>query len=435
MTWSAPVDDGVGDVEGRLVVYTDEDLTDSIHVGPWVVDLGATVIGLADGETHWFVVEGRDGFGNVGQDSEPVSTTMDATPPDLMVDAPGVFGPHDRGASGTVVDVTSGVANVEASSDGGVTWEAAGLEDGIWSMAFPSSSWSGELMVRATDAVGNTLAKPVTAEVDQEKPTILIESPSDGSEVYGLTAILGTVSDPNLETVEVEYRWGPDGYWKPIPPIQSTTGMSGTLATWMTTGLSDGDYTLRVTATDALRNSEEALVSVTLIGAVLSLSPIDITFSDSHPLPGDKIDVMVTVRNSGDGHAEDVTVVISSGAKVIGEQSGIIVPARGTYVAVFPMKVEEGGLDIYARASSPYYDTGPMASGQPLKTQEEEGILDSGAGVVAIIALALAILILAILLEPRIRKGKEGEEQILESEPEMIILDPLEGAEGEQQDR
>jgi hypothetical protein len=425
VTWSVPVDDGVGGGENRLVVYADEELETTVHVGPWVGYHATTVIGLADGETHWFVVECRDAFGNVGTTSEPASTTMDATPPSILVDDPGVFGPHDKTATGTVSDVTSGVAYVEASSDGGVTWEAAEVEDGVWSMAFPSSSWSGDLLVRATDMVGNTLATPVTAEVDQVKPTILITSPTDGSDVYGPTAIRGTVSDDNLATVVVEYRWGTEGYWQPIPPVQSTSGMSGTLATWTTWGLSDGDYDLRVTATDALRNSEEAIVSVTLMGANLSISSTDITFSDTNPLPGERVDVMVTVRNSGDGHAEDVTVVLTSGTKVVGEQSGIIVPARGTYIATFRMRVEEGDTELTARASSSYYDTGPMASGKNLETREEEGILDSGAGIVAIIALALAIVILAILLEPRLRNGGE-DEPMLEPEPEMIILDPLE---------
>lgn len=421
VTWSAPVDEGVGGVESRLVVYADEDLEVPLHVGPWVGALEATVIGLADGETCWFVVECRDGAGNVGLDSEPASTTMDATPPSLLVDDPGVFGPRDMSATGTVSDATSGVASVEASSDGGVTWESAEIRDGGWSMIFPSSSWSGELLVRATDAVGNTMATPVTAEVDQEDPTILIESPVEGSEVHGPTLVLGTVSDDNLETVEVEYRSATGGTWSSVQPLQRTSGMSGTLASWITSGIPDGGYILRVTATDALRNSEEAVVNVTYLGANLSLA--DIAFSDNEPLPGDKVDVMVTVRNSGDSHATDVTVVLSSGTDVLDEQKGIIVPARDDYTVTFTVRVEEGDNELTARASSPYYDTGPMTPA-PLATREE-GLLESTTGVVGIVLLVLAILVLAFLLVYRMRKGKE-EEPMMEPEPELVVLDPLE---------
>lgn len=421
VTWSAPVDGGVGGVEGRLVVYAEEGLGVPVHVGPWVVDRMATVIGLADGVTHWLVVECRDGFGNVGPGSEPVSTTMDATPPILVVDAPGVFGPRTNAATGTVSDSTSGAASVEASFDGGVTWEATELEDGVWSMAFPSSSWSGGVLLRATDLAGNTMASPVVAEVDQGDPTISIDAPVEGSYVHGPTCILGAVSDPNLESVEVDYRGSAGDRWSPVQPLQCTSGTSGTLATWMTSGLADGDYTIRVKATDALGNSEEAFVSVTLTGADLTLT--DIAFSDNDPLPGARVEVRVTVGNSGDGDATGVTVVLSSGDEILGERTDVVVPAHGSYVAVFTVRVEEGETELTARATSPYYDTGPMTPA-PLATREE-GLLEGTAGTVGVIVVILAVLVLAILLVSRMREGKEGG-PALEPPQEVVVLDPLE---------
>ena len=428
VTWSAAVDGGIGGVEHRLVVYADEELKVPIQMGQWAEALGAKVVGLTDGETHWFVVECRDGFGNVGLDSDPASTTIDATPPSLLVDAPGIFGPDDEAATGTVSDAASGVASVETSPDGGVTWENAEMEGGGWSMAFPSSTWSGELIVRATDVVGNTVAMPVTAVLDQRDPTVIIASPADGSDVYGPTAILGTITDDNLDSYMVEYRRGSTGDWSFVQPSQGTSGMSGTLATWMTAGLLGGDYTLRVNATDTLGNSDEASVTVTLKGAHLTLSPSDITFSDSHPLPGAKVDVMVTVRNSGDSPAEGVTVVLSSGAEVVDEQTGITVPAHGTYIAIFSVEAEEGGDELSARARSSLYDTGQMTSGKPLNTMEEEGVLENVAGILGIIALILAVMLLAILLVSRMGKG-EKEEPIVEPEPNLVVLDPLEDTE------
>jgi chitodextrinase len=429
VTWSAAVDAGCGGIEYRLVTYADEELKVPVHMSPWVETLGTKLVSLNEGETQWFVVECRDGFGNVGPDSEPASTTMDATPPILQVDAPGIFGPDDEAARGTVSDATSGVASVETSSDGGVTWEAAEMQDGGWSMAFPSSSWSGELLVRATDVAGNTGLTPITAVVDQTDPTVNIVSPADGSDVFGPTAILGFVFDDHLETYTVEYSGGEGGDWSFVQLPQATSGMSGTLATWMTSGLPGGKYTLRVTATDAMENTGRTYVTVTLMGAHLTLSPADITFSDSRPLPGDKIDVMVTVRNSGDSPAEDVTVTLSTVTGVVDERTGITVPAHGNYIAIFSVKAEEGGMELSARASSSLYDTGQMTSGKPLNTMEEEGVLENVGGVLGIIALILAVMVLAILLVSRIGKGKE-EEPVMEPEPEVVVLDPLEDTEG-----
>jgi fibronectin type 3 domain-containing protein len=424
MTWSAAIDDGIGGAEHRLVVYADEELKVPIQIGQWTEALGTKVVGLSDGETHWFVMECRDAFGCIGLDSDPVSTTMDATPPSLWVDAPGIFGPEDGAATGAVIDTTSGVALVEASSDGGVTWESAVMEDGGWSMAFPSSTWSGMLMVRATDGVGNTVTTPVTAVVDQTSPTISIVSPFDDSTISGSIPILGTIADDHLESYQVDYVAGTSGDWRSVQPSQRTRGMSGTLATWMTSGLSDGTYTLRITASDSLGNTKETLVTVTLMGAHLTLSPSDITFSDSHPLPGDKVEVMVTVRNSGDSPAEDVTVILSSVAGIVDEQTGITVPAHGTYIAIFSVKAKEGSTEFSARATSNFYDTGQMTSGKPLTTIEEEGMLENAAGVLGLIALILAVIVLAIFLVSKFGIGKK--EEMVQPEVEEIFVDPIE---------
>jgi hypothetical protein len=282
-------------------------------------------------------------------------------------------------------------------------------------------------MVRATDGVGNTVATPLTAVVDQEGPTVNIASPVDGTDLQGTTVILGTVTDDHLESYQIDYMRGTTGEWQVVQPSQRTSGVSGTLATWITSGLSDDTYTLRITATDALGNTGMAAVTVNLMGAYLSLSPSDITFSDSHPLPGDSVKVMVTVRNSGDSPAEDVTVVLYSDGKMVEEQAGITIPPRGTYVAIFPVKAKEGSSVYTARASSDLYDTGQMTSGNPLNTIEEEGVLENVSGVLGLIALVLAVMLLAIFLVARLSKGKV--EELVESEPEDIIVDPLEGIE------
>jgi hypothetical protein len=422
VTWSAATDDGVGGITYRLAGYADEDLRIPVHMPEWTSMTEAMVFGLQDGGQYWFVVEARDVFGNVGEPSAVATTTMDASAPRVTVDMPGFFGPSDGAVTGTVSDATSGVASVEASSDGGETWVAADLEEGAWSVDLDVVSGS-RVLLRATDDVGNVLMDHATAVVDTDAPEVGITLPSDGSTVSGAVTILGSVEDAHLVSYMVEYQKQGDAAWNVVQPETATTGVSGTLATWVTSGLSGGDYTLRVTAEDAVDLTAFAAVSVTLKGAKLSIGPTDISFSDTHPLPDDKVTVMVTVRNTGDSPAEGVTVTVYDNGKAVGEESGVTVPAHGTATVVVSVKATEGAQEFTARATSDLYDTGDMETGKPLKTIEREGALENVGGILGLVALIIALLALVLVL--MMKMGDKGGEEPVEEPQEQIILDPI----------
>jgi hypothetical protein len=160
---------------------------------------------------------------------------------------------------------------------------------------------------------------------------------------------------------------------------------------------------------------------VTLKGAKLSISSTDIGFSDTHPLPDDKVMVMATVRNTGDSPAEGVTVTVFEDGKAIGEETGVTVPAHGTYTVEVQTKAKEGGSTYSARATSSLYDTGDMAAGQPMNTIEPEGIMENSAGIIGLLALIIAILCLVLILMMMMRKKEEPT-----PEPEdEVIVDPI----------
>jgi hypothetical protein len=339
-TWTAATDDGIGAVMHRLVVYEDADLTIPVHVPEWTLGTEATVRGLAEGVTYWFVVECRDGFDNMGTPSEATSTTMDATAPTITVDAPGFFGGSGGTVTGDVTDGGSGVSTVEYSVDG-VDWMMAESADGGWSIDVGDLPVGTRMvLVRATDSVGNVVSTPIEAGVDMAGPTIVLTSPAAGATVSGTVPIVGLIEDDHGFEYIVEVRAEGASTWTTVQPLQSSRGISGTLATWLSAGSSGGDYTLRVIATDVLGQASEETVTVTLKGAHVSIGPGDITFSDSHPLPGDKVTVLVTVRNDGDSPAEGMTVSLYDKGKLVGSQDGVTVPAHGT--AVVPVTVKAG---------------------------------------------------------------------------------------------
>jgi hypothetical protein len=421
--WDSTNDAGIGGVEYRLLVYEDSGLTVMAQMFEWTAMMEATVRGLSDGMTYYFIVDVRDAFGNVGESSEPASTTMDASAPLVAVDAPAVFGTIDTEVTGTCSDATSGVDSIEVSVDGGDTWTSADMDGDTWSVAMSGlAAGTTELMVRATDTVGNTVGMPVYATIDRDKPVITILLPAEGSDVSGAVAIVGSVSDPHLASYVVEAQKAGETTWSTVQPSQATAGVAGTLATWITAGLSGGDYTLRVTATDSLSNSDTATVTVTLKGAHVDISPGDITFSDSHPLPGDTVTVLVSVRNDGDSPAEGMSVSLYDKGKLVATTDGVMVPAHRSTAVPFKIKVKESH-DFTAQATSDLYDSGDMSTGQPLQAIEEEAALENAGGILGLIALIIAILTLVLLLTGKIGGGSRAEPEPTPSED--VIVDPF----------
>jgi hypothetical protein len=359
-----------------------------------------------------------DGFLNMGDASEPAMTTMDASAPMLAADAE-LFGPSGD-VTGTCSDASSGVDKVEASSDG-TTWVEADVDNGTWAVAVGDLA-DGKVWVRATDMVGNMASAHVLTMVDTTAPAVSITSPTEGADVSSAVVISGSVSDANLRSYKVEYQKVGDSTWTAVQPEQMTTGVNGVLATWLTAGLSGGDHTLRVTAEDAVGMETTSDVTVTLKGAKLSISSTDIGFSDSHPLPDDKVMVMATVRNTGDSPAEGVTVTVFEDGKVIGEETGVTVPAHGTYTVEVPTKAKEGGSTYSARATSSLYDTGDMAAGQPLNTIEPESVLENSAGIIGLLALIIAIFCLVTILLGKTGKDKE---EPAEPDDDVVVVDPI----------
>jgi hypothetical protein len=422
LTWDAAVDEGVGDVTHRLVAYADEAMTKRVYVGEWTSATEGDVLGLAGNVPHWIVVEARDGFGNVGETSNPVTKTLDKASPTLATSF-AIFGPDEDELSGTCSDAGSGVAKVEASADGGATWVEGDVDDDEWTVDIDDLGDDvTEVMVRAEDAVGNVMDVCLVCVVDHSAPEVSIAMPDDDAVVSGAVAVIGSVSDAHLATYKVECREDGSSTWTSVQPETATSGVTGVLATWVTTGVPGGTYTIRVTAVDALGQSAEDEVTVVLKGAFLAIGPGDISFSDSHPLPGDKVTVLVTVRNDGDSPAEDVTVRVYDGGTEVGQMTGVTVPPHG--VAVVPVEVEASGdHEFKARAESDLYDSGEMTTGQPLQTIEEETTLENAGGILGLVGIILAVF--AIVLAMMMGRRGGGNSEPAPAASADVIVDPM----------
>jgi hypothetical protein len=244
--------------------------------------------------------------------------------------------------------------------------------------------------------------------------------------ITGPIQITGMISDKHLKSYSISYQKDGAEDWMDIVPEQTSSQFSGILGTWDPNGVFGGEYTIRITAVDALGRSSEKIVNVTVAGANLNIDPAQITFSNSHPLVDEKVEIMVTVSNFGDSPADDVTVTIYDGDELLHTETGVNVPANGLVVITTELKVS-GTHKITARAESDLYDTGGMTTPSVLEPAEKEMALENFGGIFGLIALLLAIAAIILVFVFREKKEKAPREKEEEEKKEVKKGEKKEG--------
>jgi hypothetical protein len=76
----------------------------------------------------------------------------------------------------------------------------------------------------------------------------VITSPASGQTVSGIVEVTGIATHPNLNFYQLRYAAGPepqgDSQWVDFAIVQATPVENGVLASWDTTGVPDGEYTM-----------------------------------------------------------------------------------------------------------------------------------------------------------------------------------------------
>jgi len=128
------------------------------------------------------------------------------------------------------------------------------------------SDGSHRVIVDAIDYEGGYIRNIGTAIqnfiVDSTLPTTAITEPYDEAYIKGTIDIIGTANDTNFKNYLVEWK-NTSVDWTEIQ--NSTVFVSdGTLATWDSISLEDGNYTIKLTVKDNASNSNMTLVNVTI---------------------------------------------------------------------------------------------------------------------------------------------------------------------------
>jgi hypothetical protein len=164
----------------------------------------------------------------------------------------------------------------------------------------------------------------------QETTSPVITAPTAGQILRGSVSVTGTTNMPNFASAELDFAYASDstGTWFLIQAFSQPVANS-TIATWETTSISDGDYTLRLRVTLQDGSSRDAAVKVNV--------------QNQAPLPTATLTITPTITSTTAFLPQPSTPVV-----VVASPTLISPPVFSTPTVLPPNPVEVQTNDIYA---------------------------------------------------------------------------------------
>ncbi len=293
--------------------------------GTWVIYAGNNISFTLPEGNYTFMVQAFDKAGN----PSIIATTsimVDLTAPTLSIDAPvdgALIGASDVLVSWTANDPMSGIAEYAVNING--TWIVVPSTNNSY-LFTDLSDGAHEVLVKATDNVGNSAVMNVSFTTDITSPYVVIVTPANDA-IFNVnsTFVEWTVTD-NTTGVELVQVWVDDG-----------TPVNVTNLNYTVTGLSEGPHVIHVKAWDMVGNSQEKMVSIL----------VDLTAPDvfiTYPLEGQHLND--TVINATWVFMDDISPVVKIEVAI---DDGLYVDV-GLNTSQLFAGVLEGNHIIYVRA-------------------------------------------------------------------------------------
>jgi hypothetical protein len=263
---------------------------------PYLVSWDSTTV--ANG-SYTLTAVARDAAGN-STTSVSVTVTVsntDTAAPTVSITAP-AGGASVQGSVTVSANATDnvGVVGVLFKVDGNnigaedttapysLSWDTTGLSNG-----------SHALTAVARDAAGNsTTSSTVTVTVnnpDTTAPTVALTGPANGATVSGTVSVTATASD-NIGVVGVQFKQGTTN-------IGSEDTISPYSASWNTTTVANGTYTLTAIARDAANNTTtSAAITVTVNNPDTTPPTVSITAPNANARVRNAVTVTATASDN-----------------------------------------------------------------------------------------------------------------------------------------
>ena len=277
-------------------------------------------------------------------------------PPTVAITAP---------LDGGIVDGTDGTVEVtaDASDDDGTVMQVEFFVNGTsigvdlsdvggWSASWDSTLVSDgdyTLSATATDNMGSMRTDSITVTVDNvdDPPAVTLTNPGNGDSVSGTVAVTADASDDGTVT-QVEFFVGTTSIG-----IDTTVG-DGWSASWDTTLVSDGSYTVTAEAKDDFPQTASHSVGVTVNNTVTSDAMY--VYSMEFKKQGPNLSITIAIRrdSDGDGNAEEADAAAAGAtiARVL-----LTGPSGETFFGSTQVTADSGGKANYKliRAASGLY--------------------------------------------------------------------------------
>ena len=163
----------------------------------------------------------------------------------------------------TTVDWFEIKNSTEPVSDGILAaWDTTAMEDGDYS-----------IKLTVIDIASSSINTLVNVTIDNTQPTAIITKPGEGTLINGSVDITGTANDTNFKNYKLELKNTTVDWFE----IKNSTGYvsGGILATWDTTAMDDGDYSIKLTVTDKALNSNMTIINITVDNIQLNITDVN----------------------------------------------------------------------------------------------------------------------------------------------------------------
>ena len=249
----------------------------------------ASLANLADGP-HTLVLSASDRAENEAR--RQVSFVVDSRPPRAIIQSPAagtlvLRGSEPVAVTGVVGDdhlrdwtlrFGAGAVPADLVTIATGTSAGSGVALGAWAVRFvPDGPYTLSLV--ATDAAGQSTEARATVRLDGTPPVVALTSVEEGGYVTAAGPVLGTATDANLASWQLEVAPGSraEAYrWSLLDRGESPVE-AGTLASWRPLP-ADGTYTLRLVARDKV-GLEPQLTRTVIVDATPPAAPGDLAVS------------------------------------------------------------------------------------------------------------------------------------------------------------
>jgi MYXO-CTERM domain-containing protein len=180
--------------------------------------------------------------------------------------------------------------------------------NGTWTVDAAALA-EGSYTLEATSTIGNDTATagPLNFEVDITAPVVSITAPTDGTTVYSSPVSISGDSDNTADAVTLVVTDSTGAEILNVDP-----GF-GTFTTPLTLTQA-GDYTIELTATDALGNASSSSVTFTFgLGLITITSPVEGAMTDANPMVAGTTEAVAEVSVWLDGAAVGTATVDGNG--------------------------------------------------------------------------------------------------------------------------